>query len=267
MYRRYDILLLVAGGIGITPFLSVLQEIASIRSNGRHTYPKRIQLIYAVKKSQDISLLNPVMAQLLDFEQRYIKLKVFVTQEVQSGSRTLGEVLNEVSQVKTIDFETTCSSYAAYGVESLRWMAAIVGLSCIIFLVLLISFNQSIHPHGEKASGQKIPSSVTDLYLICSFIMAIICSSLLAIILRWKRVKKELPSFSGVKRETTKPTTMGIDNTLVEHEIYFGERPDFKGTILCNDVSLLGLHSHLGSKLAHGLTSCTLYRTVSQIFE
>ncbi|KAL3512756.1 hypothetical protein ACH5RR_025473 [Cinchona calisaya] len=235
-FLRYDNLILVAGGIGITPFLGILQEIATGGSNGRHVYPKRIQLIYAVKKSQDISLLNPVLAQLLDSEQSYLKLKVFVTREVESGSRTLGEVLNEVSQVKTIDFETTCSSYAVNGVESLLWMAAIVGLSCIMFLVLLICFNQSFHPHGEKASEQKIPSSVTDLYLICSFVAAIICNSLLAIILRWKRVKKELPFFSGVQKETTNPISVGIDNTVVEHEIYFGGRPDFK-EVFCKFLS------------------------------
>ncbi|XP_027123612.1 ferric reduction oxidase 8, mitochondrial-like isoform X2 [Coffea arabica] len=227
-FLSYDSLLLVAGGIGITPFLSILQEIASARSNGRRIHPKRVLLIYAVKKTQDVSLLNPVLAQLLNVEQNYLKLKVFVTREF--GNQTVGEVLNEVSQIKTIDFDTSTSKYAAYGAENLLWMAAIVGLCSIIFLVLLICFNWSTHFYGEMPSGRvmKVPSSATDLFLSCSFVIAIICSSLLAIVLRRKRVGKELLSFSGIPIETTKPTGIGIDNTLVEHEIHFGGRPDFR---------------------------------------
>ena len=238
IYCRYDSLLLVAGGIGITPFLSILQEIASARSNGRLIHPKRVLLIYAVKKTQDVSLLNPVLAQLLNVEQNYLKLKVFVTREF--GNQTVGEVLNEVSQIKTIDFDTSTSKYAAYGAENLLWMAAIVGLCSIIFLVLLICFNWSTHFYGEMPSGRvmTVPSSTTDLFLLCSFVIAIICSSLLAIVLRWKRARKELLSFSGTPIETTKPTGVGIDNTLVEHEIHFGGRPDFRGTIFSNASSL-----------------------------
>lgn len=225
---RYDTLVLVAGGIGITPFLGILQEILSARSNGRLKLPSRIQFIYAIRKSLDISLLYPVLPQLLDVEQTHLKLKVFVTQESQSGSKTLREILNEVSQIQTINFPKASSSYPIYGVESLYWMAALVGISSVVFLVCLSFFNRFILHPSVKPSGQKITSSVTDTLLLSSFALAIICSSLLAVILRWRRLGKELTTFSGLPKKATIPSSSETDKVLEEQEIHFGGRPNFK---------------------------------------
>lgn len=230
---RYDTLVLVAGGIGITPFLSILQEISSARVNCRHKLPSRIQIIYAVKKSIDISLLSPVFCQLLDLEKScHLKLEVFVTQEIQSVDKTLREVLDEVSQIQTINFTTASSSYATYVVENLYWMAAIVGISAVVFLACLTLFNHYFFLHPSvKPSKQKIPSSITDLFLLCSFASAITCGVLVAAIARWRRLRKELPSFSALPNEARIPTSsLEMDKVPREHEIHFGRRPNFKGT-------------------------------------
>ncbi|CAI9112727.1 OLC1v1013209C1 [Oldenlandia corymbosa var. corymbosa] len=226
-FQRYDSLVLVAGGIGITPFLSILQEIAATPSNAKHILPEQILLIYAVKKSQDISLLNPILSLIPTGQRSCLKLNIFVTREVQSDRRTLKELLDEGFQVQTINFDTRCSRNAAQEVESLPWMTAVIGLSSVIFLVFLTCFNLYIQPL-VKNHGAKVPSSVTDLLLLCSFTIAIICSSLLAIFLRLKRMRKETPPFSGVLEKTAKPSSTQRDHTLVEHEIHFGGRPDFK---------------------------------------
>ncbi|KAF5933053.1 hypothetical protein HYC85_029224 [Camellia sinensis] len=65
-FLSYDSLLLVAGGIGITPFLSILQEFKLAQSSGRKRIPAQIQLIYVVKKSQDVCLLDSVLPLLLN---------------------------------------------------------------------------------------------------------------------------------------------------------------------------------------------------------
>ncbi|KAA8542227.1 hypothetical protein F0562_023379 [Nyssa sinensis] len=228
-FLRYDSLLLVAGGIGITPFLSILREIESAQSSGRKGFPSKIQLVYAAKKSQDICLLNLILPLLLKQkgEQLHLKVKVFVTQEKRSGA-TIRELLNEFSQVETVNFDTKCSNFATHGLESLRWRAAIAGFSSILFLVLLSCFNRAFLPTAKTGSKENKPSSETDLLLICSFTIAIICSTLVAVILRRRNLREGIPPISEKQSEKMKPSSVEINGALEEHEIHFGGRPNFQ---------------------------------------
>ncbi|KAI8543758.1 hypothetical protein RHMOL_Rhmol08G0242900 [Rhododendron molle] len=221
-FLRYDSLLLVAGGIGITPFLSILQEVEFVQSSGKKRIPSQIQLIYVVKKSQDICLLESVLPSLLNqkSEQFHLKLKVFVTQE-QSGA-TIRELVNEFSRVETVNFDIQCSKYATFGLERPLWMAAIIGLSSIVFLIVLCCFNDAFfHP----VSKPKYPSSVIDLLLICSFSIAIMCGTFVAIVLRWRKLQKGLPISSQKSVKEIKPSLLESSHALEEHEIHFGGRP------------------------------------------
>ncbi|KAK3037532.1 hypothetical protein RJ639_030340 [Escallonia herrerae] len=223
-FLRYDSLLLVAGGIGITPFLSILQEIASAENSGRRKLPSSIQLIYSVKKCEDICLLSAILPLLLDrkFEQLQLKLKVFVTQEVRYGA-TVRELFSEFPQAQTIEFDTKCSRYATYGPDSLHWMAAIVGFSSIVFFAFLSCFNYLFLRRTQKA-----PSSVTDFLLICAFAISIMCSILVAVILRWRSLRKELPPVYEKHGKAMKQSSTEANRAIEEHEVYFGGRPNFQ---------------------------------------
>lgn len=228
-FLRYDSLLLVAGGIGITPFLSIMQEIASAQNSSKYRFPTRMQLIFVVKKPHDICVLNTISSLLQNqsMERLHLKLKVFVTQEVQDG-RTLRELLTDSSQVQTVHFSTECSNYATYGLESSLFIAALAGFASIAFLFFLICLNHIFVPSQKKASKpskDKTPSWVADLLLLSSFIMALICSALVAIILRWRRLKSESPR---VSQKDGKATDIETSSALEEHEIHFGGRPDFQ---------------------------------------
>lgn len=238
LHCRYDSLLLVAGGIGITPFLSILQEIAAAQGRCRYRLPSRIQLIYIVKKSQDISLLKSVSSLLQNHptQKWHLKLKVYVTQEKQSGA-TAGEILDETSQVQTVQFGTKVPIYAIHGPESLFWIAALAGIASIAFLVFLISFNHIFVPSGsaekksvlfskKKALKEKSPSWITDILILFSFIMSLACSTLVATILRWRRLKKEIPLVSSME-ENLIISSGGVE----EHEVHFGGRPNLEGII------------------------------------
>ncbi|XP_021891881.1 ferric reduction oxidase 8, mitochondrial [Carica papaya] len=244
-FLRYDSLVLVAGGIGITPFLSILLEIASPKSSNRCILPTRVELIYVVRSSQEICLLNSVSSLLLkqESEKLYLKLKVFVTQEKQSTS-TIEELLEKsLSQIQMVNLETDGSSYAVHGVEGLPWMAALIGISSIVFLGILICLNRMLIPSGKKDVKRKSPSWIADVVIISSFIIAICCSTLVAIVLRWRRLNK------GIMRVTQKQGKSGEEkwkNSVEEHEIHFGRRPNFVEEILDAFVNKSGRGCNVG---------------------
>ncbi|KAL9337966.1 hypothetical protein Peur_069735 [Populus x canadensis] len=266
-FLRHDSLLMIAGGAGITPFLSILKEIASVNSS-RYRFPTQVQLIYVVKKSQDICLLNSVSSLLLNQSstQLSLKLKVYVTQEERSNATVRG-LVNDLSLVRTVNFSTECSKYAVHGPESPIWMAAMAALSSIKFIVSLICFNHIFLPHEKKsavtekmvlpsekkAAKEKTPSSLVDLLLLASFIIALACNNFLASILRWKRLKKDIPSVSPKQGKATEHGLVETRSPVEEHELHFGGRPDFQdifskfpnetdgsdiGVLVCGPVSM-----------------------------
>ncbi|XP_073309507.1 ferric reduction oxidase 8, mitochondrial isoform X2 [Primulina huaijiensis] len=192
-FLRYDNLLMVAGGIGITPFLSILLERASNLRNGRNEYPAKIHLIFS---------------------------------ENQIG-KTLREVLKDIPDMQILNFRTT--GYAICGSDRFLLMAAITMISSIAFLLLLGCFNHFIIPSAKKPSEQKSPSSLIDLLLMCSFAIAITFSAVIAIMIKWKRLKKELSLSSDKQNQAMRPRLLlEANRNLDEHEIQFGGRPNFQ---------------------------------------
>lgn len=228
-FLRYDSLLLVSGGIGITPFLSIIQELASSQNSGINKFLPRMQLIYVVKKSQDICLLNSISPLIFGqpAEKCLLKVKVFVTQEEQSDA-TVRELLNEFSEVQTVNFGTKFLNFSISGLENSLWMAAIAGISSFLFLIFLIMFNHIFVPSQKNPTKEKTPSWVVDLLIISSFILALICSIFVALVIRWRRLKKQmLPTLQKQSKALEKGSTQASD-ALDEHEIHFGGRPNFE---------------------------------------
>uniref|UniRef100_A0A1D1ZD15 Ferric reduction oxidase 8, mitochondrial n=1 Tax=Anthurium amnicola TaxID=1678845 RepID=A0A1D1ZD15_9ARAE len=226
-YQRYDCLLLIAGGSGITPFLSILQDISSRRGN-MLKQPTIIRLVYVVKKSEDLSMLNSVSPLLLNKTKNpgQLKLKVFVTQEKRSGV-SLREILQEASQVQTIFFGTKCPLASAPRPEGFLSMAAITGLFSIAFLVSLVCLSHGFLPSGKKATQGKTPSWVRDLLVLSSFVIATGCSIFATILARWR--KPENVSSVTQKHVTDPDLEMQSEDTRAlqeEHEIHFGRRPN-----------------------------------------
>ncbi|KAH0690327.1 hypothetical protein KY290_018568 [Solanum tuberosum] len=223
-FLRYDSLLLVAGGIGVTPFLSILQEIASTRSS-KNVLPVKIQLVYTTKDSQGICLLDPVLPHVFDAEQHYLQLKVFVTREHQSN-RSLRDVLNEVPKIQNIHFTNNRPGHAIYGLENLQWMSVLLLVVSVVFLAFLIISNHVFIKPDKKSPEQKTATSVVDILLIGSFALALISGTLVATIWRWKRLREEISSFSEKESKAMKPT--GANRVFDQHEIHYGARPNFK---------------------------------------
>ncbi|XP_002975964.2 ferric reduction oxidase 2 [Selaginella moellendorffii] len=76
---RYDVLIFVAGGSGISPFISIIKELLYDIENQKVLAPEEIILLWAVKKSDDLSVLQLITP---DFASRFkIDVQVYVTRE------------------------------------------------------------------------------------------------------------------------------------------------------------------------------------------
>ncbi|XP_068665198.1 ferric reduction oxidase 8, mitochondrial-like isoform X2 [Aristolochia californica] len=229
-YQRYDSLLLIAGGIGITPFLSILQEVSARNSNNKKKLRTKVQLIHVVKKCQDLSMLSPVIPLLLNKsdEQNYIKLQAYVTQEENTGS-TVRELLQDLSPGQTIFLDIKSSNYTMATPESFLLLAVITGISLVIFLISSGCLYHGFLGQEKRNTKKKNPSWVSDLLLISSLLITIVCATMLAIFLTRRR-KKEIDSvpLEQTKEKTGPHSKEAQDSSIEEHEINFKQRPNFE---------------------------------------
>ncbi|CAN6235124.1 unnamed protein product [Urochloa humidicola] len=83
-HLMYENLILVAGGIGISPFLAILSDIIHRIEEGKQCMPKNVLVLWSVKKSKELSLLSAVDAQTITSsvsDKLRLDIQAFVTQE------------------------------------------------------------------------------------------------------------------------------------------------------------------------------------------
>ncbi|KAL3499920.1 hypothetical protein ACH5RR_039013 [Cinchona calisaya] len=83
-HRMYENLILVAGGIGISPFLAILSDVLNHVKDRKPCLPKNILMVWAVKKSDELSLLQAVNMESICAvfsESLNLDIQTFVTRE------------------------------------------------------------------------------------------------------------------------------------------------------------------------------------------
>lgn len=229
--HRYDSLILIAGGSGITPFLSILQDIVAQRIGPKNTCAVKIQLIYTVKRSEDLSMLAPISELLLYNELdgfRQLELKIFVTQE-EKYSVTAREILHEMCQVKTVILDVKSSQEDVIRPESLLWKATVTVLSSLTFLACIVVLNRVFGHQGKRASQDKAPSWVNDLLVLCSLIIAASVTIMATILLKLRKSVKDMCYDSQSNVRASEIQDVEIRNCQEDIEINFGKRPNLIG--------------------------------------
>lgn len=85
-HLMYGSLILVAGGIGISPFLAILTDILHHINQGKPCLPKNILIIWAVKKSDELPLFQTIdLESICPFFSEVLNLEIqtYVTRESQ----------------------------------------------------------------------------------------------------------------------------------------------------------------------------------------
>ncbi|KAL3722388.1 hypothetical protein ACJRO7_034716 [Eucalyptus globulus] len=83
-HLTYENLILVAGGIGISPFLAILSDILHLTKEGKPCLPKNVLVIWAIKKSDELPILFTLDAESIcpKFSEKLnLEAYVYVTRE------------------------------------------------------------------------------------------------------------------------------------------------------------------------------------------
>ncbi|XP_022942999.1 ferric reduction oxidase 7, chloroplastic-like [Cucurbita moschata] len=137
-HLMYENLILVAGGIGISPFLAILSDILHRIRDGKPCLPKKILVVWAIKNSSELPLLStlnvdsicPFFADKLN-----IDISIYVTRQSQPPPE--GEI--QPSKVTSIcPLSKGCNMSVLVGTGDNVWSGLYV-ISSTVGLVILVS--------------------------------------------------------------------------------------------------------------------------------
>lgn len=260
-------LVLISGGSGITPFISIIRELIHLSNTEPESTVPKIILVCAFKKSSDLAILDlllPVSSQtsVSDLISRtQLRIEAYVTQDHEEPKD---------KDIQTLWFKPDPAIdraiAPALGRDSWLWLCLIIVSSFLIFLVLLGIVTRYYifpieHPGGSGEPGSYHFSYWTlwDMFLICASVLFVSSIAFL-------RMQKESSSPEGIGQvkslDLPSPAVspgswfMGLAEMELEslpHQslvqatnVRYGVKPDLKSKLWSFDV-----HRRYQSKLVY----------------
>lgn len=237
-------LVMVSGGSGITPFISIIRELL-FRANRMSSKTPRVLLISAFKKSLDVAMLDlllPVSGTTSDISQLQLQIEVYVTRETEP-TRENQKLLRTIwfnFKPNTLDVPVS----AILGPNSWLWLGTIMSSSFVIFLLIIgILTRYYIQPidHNTNMIYSYSARSALNMLLMC---VSISMPATAAFLWNKKQATKEMRQIQNTAAPT--PTTSpgswfyNADRELeaFPHQsfveatkVHYGERPNLRSKI------------------------------------
>ncbi|KAI9110083.1 hypothetical protein K1719_019124 [Acacia pycnantha] len=244
-YLRYETLVMVCGGSGITPFISIIRELIYHNTTFKCTTPK-VVLICAFKNSSSLSMLDlilPLSGAPSGISNLQIQIEAFITRDKEPKPH------NPSHHARTICFKPHPSDApisAVLGPNHWLWLGAIISSSFIIYLVIIGIINRCyIYPIEQKMKEEfsnPLKSSL-NMLVICIGI-GVTCTA--AFVWNKKKNGKEATNIQNMDgtSPSVSPDSMTWCNAGREMEslpyqsvveatnVHHGERPDLKRMML-----------------------------------
>nr|CAD1844603.1 unnamed protein product [Ananas comosus var. bracteatus] len=265
-FLRYESLVMVSGGSGITPFISIIREFIS-RSNTLNIPTPNILLICAFKTSADLTMLDlllPISGNSSDLSRLRLRIEAFVTRE----KAPVGDTEN---LIRTVWFKPRPSDSPiapVLGQNSWLWLAAIVSSSFVAYLVLIgILQRYYIYPidHNTNRVYSYASGSVLNLLFLC-FCIAAAASA--AFVWNKRGNSKEARQIQNMDAPTpmVSPSSWFYnadrelesapkDSLVKTTNVHFGQRPELKRMLLEIEDPNVGVMSSGPSGMRHEVAS------------
>ncbi|XP_075073955.1 ferric reduction oxidase 2-like [Nicotiana tabacum] len=249
----HDLLIMVSGGSGITPFISIIRELIHTSESQKCKTPE-ILLLSVFKNSQDLTMLDlllPISGAPSETSKLGLQIEAYVTREKQP-------ILAEDNKhLRTIWFKPNPSDQPItpiLGQNNWLWLGAIISSSFIIFLISLGALNRYyIYPIDKNTNDiYSYPiKAVLNMLLIC---ISIVITSTAAFVCNKRRSgmdAKQIQNMEGAT-PTSSPNSwfynadkemesLPQQSLLQSTNLHFGERPDLKRILFERKESSVGV--------------------------
>ncbi|KAL8495176.1 hypothetical protein ACS0TY_019371 [Phlomoides rotata] len=247
-FLRHDMLVMISGGSGITPLISIIRELIFISSTLKCKIPK-IMLISVFKNSSHISILDlilPTSTPNSDSCNIDLQIEAYVTREK-------GQSKDVVPKPRIVWYEPDVANKPispTLGPNSWLWLAAIISSSFIIYLVLLGTFTQHIvYPIDQNTNMlySYTKKGSASMLFICSSIVLTASSAFL-----WnkKQNAKEVEE-SVTSRSTSNSSfdqdrdvemeSLPLQSIIKSINVHYGRRPNFNRILMEIKESSVGI--------------------------
>ncbi|CAN0891766.1 Ferric reduction oxidase 4 [Linum grandiflorum] len=258
-FLRHDVLVLISGGSGITPFISIIREfIFQTTSKPNLETQPQILLISAFKNSADLAILDlllPSNGTIERFPKLNLRIEAYITRE---NDQPITEPTTASTDaydcaVQTKRFNPTRSDSPISGIlgpDSWIWLAGIITSSFAMFVLLLaIVTRVYIYPiDGGALEGAYHYSYFVlwDVFLACG---SIFVACFVGFFVK-KRSSTDVNRVNDLEMEAVEArTVVGEVETGPSQwinrvtKVHFGNRPDLKGILAGfgepNDVGVM----------------------------
>ena len=215
-------LVLVSGGSGITPFISIIRELIFL-SNAREKTP-RVLLVAVFKKSADVGMLNlllPLSGTPCDVACLQLHIQAYVTRDTSPSTNSQTLPINIWSE-PSVSGATPVTG--VLGSSSWLWLGAIISASFVVFLIILSLVNLV---SMDVVYSQAVRSLISTLFLC----VAVATVATIAFLWNKKHNTKECRQIESATIPS--PTERELESIPEESlkqitTVHYGTRPDFK---------------------------------------
>ncbi|KAG6390195.1 hypothetical protein SASPL_151677 [Salvia splendens] len=222
LFELHEMLVLVSGGSGITPFISIIRELIFL-SNAHEKTP-RVLLVAVFKKSADVSMLNlllPLSGTPCDVACLQLHIQAYVTRDTSPSTDSQKLPINIWSE-PSVSGATPVTG--VLGSSSWLWLGAIISASFVVFLIIIRLVNLV---SMDVVYSQAVRSLISTLFL-CVAVATVVT---IAFLWNKKHNTKECRQIDSATIPF--PTERELESIPEESlkkitTVHYGPRPDFK---------------------------------------
>ncbi|KAL9997640.1 putative ferric-chelate reductase (NADH) [Helianthus debilis subsp. tardiflorus] len=242
-FLSYENLVLISGGSGITPFISIIRELTFQQLNDNRKIPTNVLLVCAFKHSTDLSMLKLLLpltsntSTTSNISQTNLKIQAYITRETEQQQ----PLENTDSSLRTIWFKPMPNDMpisAPLGPDSWLWLCVIISSSFVLFLIFLgILIRYHIYPKelaGGPSAYNYTYKTLWDMFFVCASVF--LATSFVFFWRKKENDKKETTKVQNLELGETGEIESCADLSVVDTtSIHFGHRPDLKKILMENN--------------------------------